>query len=71
MSNRKKPTTEELKKAESYAKAIERGQIIDLGNIPSRDLGLITQGLMLQAAESYLQDQADAGSLPTPGRLPE
>ncbi len=71
MSGKKKPSQEELKKAESYAKAIERGQIIDLGNIPSRDLGLITQGLMLQAAEPYLRDPSVSDALSTPRQQSE
>lgn len=53
MTKHKNKTPEELEEAKAVARAILSGQIIDLGSVPSRDLGLVTQGLVQQAAESY------------------
>lgn len=58
MTKHKNQTPEELEEAKAIARAIQSGQIIDLGSVPSRDLGLVTQGLVQQAAESYWKEAA-------------
>lgn len=64
MTKHKYQTPEELEEAKAIARAIQSGQIIDLGSVPSRDLGLVTQGLVQQAAESYWKETAGNGAGP-------
>lgn len=71
MSKHRNATPEELEKAKDYAEQIAKGQVIDLGNIPSRELGLIAQGLMLRGEESGEQEQTIPGAPISSDSLPE
>lgn len=70
MTKHKNKTPEELEEAKAVARAIQSGQIIDLGSVPSRDLGLVTQGLVQQAAESYWKENAGNAAEPLKVGIP-